>query len=230
MFDTALPSTIGHGTVHTRLSYSKAGPLGPWEWVDPAGLLAKPAFIPNGKMKEKEFDDHIIFPAHIPFTVQPPPPLSSKNGTTQQPAVVRVYYMGGNGPHNGARNTSLGLATLRADGFSGISGTSASSFQTTSKVKVTGKYLRVSVDRTSAGDDDVTATAAAFSFKIGVSSAKGLGVADCNGAEGGSDVTDAVVEYASGATFESLVGTSVVFEIQMAHAILYTISFTDTKN
>ena len=230
MFDTALPSTIGHGTVHTRLSYSKAGPLGPWEWVDPAGLLAKPAFIPNGKMKEKEFDDHIIFPAHIPFTVQPPPPLSSKNGTTQQPAVVRVYYMGGNGPHNGARNTSLGLATLRADGFSGISGTSASSFQTTSKVKVTGKYLRVSVDRTSAGDDDVTATAAAFSFKIGVSSVKGLGVADCNGAEGGSDVTDAVVEYASGATFESLVGTSVVFEIQMAHAILYTISFTDTKN
>ena len=158
MFDTALPSTIGHGTVHTRLSYSKAGPLGPWEWVDPAGLLAKPAFIPNGKMKEKEFDDHIIFPAHIPFTVQPPPPLSSKNGTTQQPAVVRVYYMGGNGPHNGARNTSLGLATLRADGFSGISGTSASSFQTTSKVKVTGKYLRVSVDRTSAGGDDVTAT------------------------------------------------------------------------
>ena len=225
-----MPSTIGHGTIHTRLSYSKAGPLGPWEWVDPAGLLAKPAFIPNGKMKEKEFDDHIIFPAHIPFTVQPPPPLSSKNGTTQQPAVVRVYYMGGNGPHNGARNTSLGLATLRADGFSGISGTSASSFQTTSKVKVTGKYLRVSVDRTSAGDDDVTATAAAFSFKIGVSSVKGLGVADCNGAEGGSDVTDAVVEYASGATFESLVGTSVVFEIQMAHAILYTISFTDTKN
>ena len=224
MFDTALPSTIGHGTVHTRLSYSKSGPLGPWQWVDPDGLLAKPAFIPNGKMKEKEFDDHIIFPAHIPFTVHPPL-LPSKNA----PTVVRVYYMGGNGPHNGARNTSLGLATLRADGFSGISGTSASSFQTTSKIEVTGKYLRVSLDRTSTSDDDAAA-AAVFSFKIGVSSVKGLGVADCNGAEGGSDVTDAVVEYASGATFESLVGTSVVFEIQMAHAILYTISFTDTKN
>ena len=215
VFDTALPSTFGHGTVHTRLSYSNAGPLGPWEWVDPDGLLGAP-LIPNGDMKKKEFDDHIIFPAHIPFTVHPSPSSNASN------SVVRVYYMGGNGPHNGARNTSLGLASLRADGFSGIAGTSASSFQTTSTVRVTGKYLRVSLDQKGGA-------AAAFSFKIGVRGVEGITVADCDGAEGGSGVTDAVVGYASGATFESLVGSSVLLDIQMAHAILYTISFTDTK-
>ena len=30
--------------------------------------------------------------------------------------VARVYYMGGNGPHGGARNSSFALATLRPDG------------------------------------------------------------------------------------------------------------------
>ena len=34
VFDTANPSTVGHGTVHTRLSFSTDGPTGDgWKWV-----------------------------------------------------------------------------------------------------------------------------------------------------------------------------------------------------
>ena len=32
----------------------------------------------------------------------------------------RLYYMGGNGPHSGARNSSFGLATLRRDGYAAV--------------------------------------------------------------------------------------------------------------
>ena len=52
---------------------------------------------------------------------------------------ARVYYMGGNGPHNGARNTSLALATLKSwEHFAGLSGTGN---VTLTKLKVTGKFL-----------------------------------------------------------------------------------------
>ena len=32
----------------------------------------------------------------------------------------RLYYMGGNGPHSGARNSSFGIATLRRDGYAAV--------------------------------------------------------------------------------------------------------------
>ena len=156
-------------------------------------------------MASKDFDDHIIFPAHTPF-------VDTASGN------VRVYYMGGNGPHNGARNTSLGLATLRRDGFAGIKGSGV--FTTAVKVKVTGKTLRVSVDDASSS----ARTTAAFGFKIGASGVKGLGIGDCVPVKSG--VTDAAVSYTGGIDFTSLIGTEVALEIEMEAAFLYTVSFT----
>ena len=37
----------------------------------------------------------------------------------------------GNGPHNGARNSSFALATLREDGFAGLKGTGTVDFTLT---------------------------------------------------------------------------------------------------
>merc|ERR1711997_739459 len=71
-------------------------------------------FIPRGKfgnpgsVEGGDFDSHIIFAAAHPIPVE---------------SAIRVYYMGGNGPHNGPRNSSLGLATLRHDGFVAVGGT-----------------------------------------------------------------------------------------------------------
>ena len=39
--------------------------------------------------------------------------------------------MGGNGPHNGARNSSFALATLREDGFAGVAGSGKAKFELT---------------------------------------------------------------------------------------------------
>ena len=51
--------------------------------------------------------------------------------------------MGGNGPHNGARNSSFGLATLGLDRFAGLAGTGT---LVTRAVIVTGKTLMLTAD------------------------------------------------------------------------------------
>ena len=81
-------------------------------------------------MASKDFDDHIIFPAHTPF-------VDTASGN------VRVYYMGGNGPHDQIRDSSFGLATLRPDGFACVRGTGTF---TTVELVVTGKTLTATVD------------------------------------------------------------------------------------
>ena len=53
--------------------------------------------------------------------------------------------MGGNGPHNGARNTSLGMSTLRMDGFAGVFTEKPVTIQTR-EVLVTGPVMRVTAD------------------------------------------------------------------------------------
>merc|ERR1712100_652342 len=75
-----------------------------WQFVS-AGGLTGPEIIPISGVGSPEFDSHICFAAHKPLVVNDD---------------VWFYYMGGNGPHNGARNSSLGLATLRIDGFAGL--------------------------------------------------------------------------------------------------------------
>jgi hypothetical protein len=149
------------------------------------------------------FDSHIIFSAHTPFA-----DAASEH--------VRVYYMGGNGPHNGPRNTSLGLATLRRDGFGGLAGSGTA---TTTK-------LRVPSGGAAAPRLTVTADvlgAAGGSVRVGAIGVSGLDAASAVPLTANS--TDAVVSFASGKTFADLAGQDVALEIVADSAMVYTIGF-----
>ena len=113
--------------VHCRLSYARQ-PEGPWTWVSKDGLTGGD-IIPLGKNSNapgdpgyepglpNDFDSHICFaaaPVHDPIAKQ-----------------EMLFYMGGNGPHNGARNSSFALATLREDGFAGVRGSGKAKFELT---------------------------------------------------------------------------------------------------
>ena len=63
-----------------------------WDPVDAPQSTTAAQFIPRGS--PAAFDSHIIFAAAHPV------PVPGEG--------IRVYFMGGNGPHNGPRNSSLG--------------------------------------------------------------------------------------------------------------------------
>ena len=114
------------------------------------------------------------------------------------------------GPHNGPRNSSIGLATLRLDGFGGVSGTGVA---TTVPIKVTGPTLTISVDLLAPGG----------SVRIGAKGASSLGVDASNLITANS--TDAAVQFADGKSFASLVGSNVTLVILAKDAIVYTVGF-----
>jgi hypothetical protein len=136
VFDTIKPSTFGYGKVHCRLVISEN--LQNWTWVDVGGLNGRD-FIPHGaQAPTNSFDSHICFAAARP--------LQMSNGS------ARIYYMGGNGPHNGQRNSSLGLATLQSwHHFAGVSGMGTI---TLGKLLVTGRTLCITVGTVESGEDD----------------------------------------------------------------------------
>lgn len=198
IFDTKNPSTVG--TVHTRLSWSLDSKK--WAWLDPDGLTGRP-FIPLGAHDKQvkgsmtpPFDSHIIFAAHTPIAVD---------------GEVRVYYAGGNGPHNGARNTSIGLATLRPDGFGGIAG--SGTLITTADLLVTGPTLTVTADINNYGG----------SVRVALQSEPGLGLA--NSVPILQNCTDAPVKFSEGKTLKSLIGKRVSIIAEINHGMLYTFGF-----
>ena len=117
--------TSPDGRVHCRLSWWSGNTADKWQWVDSGGLLGK-EFIRLGP--PGSYDSHICFAAHSPVVM---------------PDHIRLYYMGGNGPHNGARNESFAVATLRSDGFAGVAGTGEA---TTLALTATGTKLTVTAD------------------------------------------------------------------------------------
>ena len=118
----------GDQKVHCRLVWSKSA-TDWWQWVEgPAGLTTGRDFIALGGAGE--FDSHICF-ASKPVAM---------------PTEERLYYMGGNGPHSGARNSSFGLATLRKDGFAGLSAWTGHGSVTLLPLVVTGASLVVTAD------------------------------------------------------------------------------------
>jgi hypothetical protein len=82
VFDTDEPDQYGHGTVHTRLSWSNDSHH--WSWVDQGGLTGKP-LIPLGKMskdsKANDFDSHITFAGTFPIVMP-------------EDHSIRLYYAG----------------------------------------------------------------------------------------------------------------------------------------
>merc|ERR1719253_164043 len=142
------------------------------------------------------FDSHVCFAALRPVNT---------------PAGERIYYMGGNGPHSGARNSSFGLANLRSDGYAGFQGSGTFA---TRKVIVTGKFLLVT--------GDVLAPIGFFS--VG-SDADGLTLDYA--ASVFANVTNSKIEFRSGKDFSGLVGKEVTLHIRLQQATIYTVSFSD---
>ena len=85
-------------------------------------------FIPAGP--QGSFDSHVCFAAHMP--------MKMPDGSS------RIYYMGGNGPHSGARNSSFAVATLPADRYAGLKGTGE--IKETKMITVTGSKMTITAD------------------------------------------------------------------------------------
>lgn len=153
------------------------------------------------------FDSHICFAAK---------PIEVSDG------IPLIYYMGGNGPHDGWRNTSLGLATLPSvHRFAGIGG----SGRVTASVEtlVTGSQLTVTADSLTYG-----ATASGSSLRVGVQDVEGLSVEDAVPISlKKANVTEEVATFVSGMDFDGLVGKNVTFEMELVDAMVYSLGFTD---
>ena len=175
--------------MHCRLSWSADGLK--WGWVDPGGLTGK-EFVPAGTAGA--FDSHICFAAARPVE------LESEH---------RIYYMGGNGPHNGARNSSFGLATLGLDRFAGLAGTGT---VLTRELLVTGKTLMITADVGAGG-----------SVKVGASDAAGLGPSDATPIAAAA--TRAAVAFVGGKDFGGYIGKTLAFTIELSDATVYTVGF-----
>ena len=181
------------GHVHCRLSWAPET-TGPWEWVDKKVPLPGTEFIPAGAIGS--FDSHICFAAHSPIQTQ---------------EGVRIYYMGGDGPHNGARNSSFAMAMLRTDGFVGVKATDEAHF-TTAPLNVTGAQLVVSLDIPENVDGGLVS--------IGAVGVPGLGIEDAVPLS--ATGTDTKVAFTSGHDFSALIGRTVQLQINARHATLYT--------
>jgi hypothetical protein len=185
VFDATSPA----GHVHCRLSWSADARH--WSWVDPAGLTGAD-FVPAGAAGS--FDSHICFAAARPVE------LESEH---------RIYYMGGNGPHNGARNSSFGLATLGLDRFAGLAGTGT---VVTRAVLVTGKTLMLTADVKAGG-----------SLQVGSTDVAGLGPSDATPIT--ASVTRSAVTFSAGKDFAAFIGKTVSLTIKLTDATVYAIGF-----
>mmetsp|Transcript_8143 Transcript_8143/g.25111 ORF Transcript_8143/g.25111 Transcript_8143/m.25111 type:complete len:562 (+) Transcript_8143:164-1849(+) len=116
------------GTIHARLAFAPE-PQKCWQFVNKTR-----DFIPLGPA----FDSHIVFAAR-PVRDDP---------------LLRIYYMGGDGPHGGKRNTSLGLATIHPDRLAGLSPAAGEPYAVfnTRPLTCNGTTLTVTFDATSPSD------------------------------------------------------------------------------
>merc|ERR1712023_373578 len=128
VFNTKDPTTVG--TVQCRLAWSRE-PTSGWSWLAGADGLTGPELIPIDGAGSGAFDSNICFAAK---------PVVGPDGD------IWPYYMGGDGAHNGFRNSSLGLATLRPDGFAGIRADAEELSTTTVPLLVEGATLIITAD------------------------------------------------------------------------------------
>jgi len=191
VFDAASPET--EGRVHCRLYAQARGAQNASAPFSPVGD-AGADFIPLGA--DGDFDSHICFAAAHPLLGSP----------------TRIYYMGGNGPHNGERNSSLGLALLRADGFASVAAPTQGA-AVISNVTVSAARLTATVDVLSAGG----------SVRIGARGVPGLGLADSTPFT--ASATDAEVTFAGGRNFAALVGQIVDFDVEIVAGAVFTLGF-----
>lgn len=190
VYDSKDESTFGSGKVHCRLAYS-TDPTRGWDWVDKDDDL-----IPLGIQGANATDPDNAFDSHVCFAAKP----------VTFGGVERIYYMGGNGPHSGERNSSLGLAVLRRDGFASVRGTG--NF-TTVDLKVAASTLRLTVDVFN--DDAYVQLCQINDTRVDAERMQ-------------NNVTDAKVDDLD---LSSYIGQYVHLTFQLHDAALYTLAFSD---
>ena len=185
VFDDEQTTKFGHGKVHCRLAYTEQPQHG-WH-------LLPTDFIPLGTLNPNTFDSHEIFLAALPIT-------HDHQG--------RLYYMGGNGPHNGDRNSSLSVAYLREDGFVAVKGTGAVE---TLALLVSQPTLRLTAD--------------VFSDQ-GYLRLKTVNGVNVNAQDITGNVTDAPIE---GLDLSRCLNTSATFLFHLKDAAFYTLSMNEHR-
>ena len=150
--------------------------------------------------EEGSFDWGCVYAAAYPFL---------KDGRLQ------LYYGGSDGPHTDWRAGYLGLATLRPDGFAGLTpvkkGRTAA--LVTQPVQCSGRQLRLSAD----ADGGLVRAALA--------DVDGKGLADSISVQ--ADVTDLPLQWRDEQDLASLVGREIQLIFELHDATLYSFSFSD---
>ena len=184
------------GHVHCMLSWSADSVT--WQWVDSeGGLDALKEFIPAGHAGD--FDSHICFAAHLP--------LRMPDGSS------RIYYMGGNGPHDGKRDTSLGLVSMQPDRFVGVTAVNGGVGPVSAisvPVKIAEPRMIVSVDVEPGG-----------SFQVEIPGTVPLARSRPITSSG----TDVEVDFPAYRSLEPLLGQVRKLEVHMEWASFYTLGF-----
>ena len=185
MFDTATD------LVDCELAWSRDTVQ--WQRVSPGTPL-----IERGA--EGSFDWGCVYAGAYPFL---------KDGRLQ------LYYGGSDGPHTDWRSAHLGLATLRPDGFAGL--TPANRTQTatlvTQPVQCSGRRLHVSAD------------ADGGMIRAAVAEVDGRSLADSVPVQ--ADVTDQPLQWRDGSDLPALEGREIRLIFELRDATLYSFSFSD---
>eukprot|EP01084_Bolivina_argentea_P153596 267824_1 len=163
-------------------------------------------FIPLSDINSKQFDSYICFAAAFPIIY---------NDT------ILLYYVGSDGPHSdlSKRNSSFGLATIRLDGFAGITNINRNKVAViqTYQLMVNGKYFIVNIDSINSGI-----------AKVGFKNVNGFNVNDCDVIQ--SNVTDYVVSWKGNKELNGLFGTNIIIQFELNNSILYTFGFVNSTD
>ena len=164
-----------------------------WQRVSPGTPL-----IERGA--EGSFDWGCVYAGAYPFL---------KDGRLQ------LYYGGSDGPHTDWRAAYLGLATLRPDGFAGLTPVNKTQTATlvTQPVQCNGRQLRLSAD------------AAGGVVRAALADVDGKGLADSVPIQ--ADVTDLPLQWRDGQDLAALVGREIQLIFELQDATLYSFSFSD---
>jgi hypothetical protein len=184
-----------------------------WHRIEPGHDL-----VPQGP--EGSFESHIVYgsiPVEDPAT-----------------GVIREYYFGGDGPHFGVRNSSLGLSEFRASGLAGVGAEREWVWPVvgdTVPLKVTGRHLVVTADTdTVLGENNAGMDLIIPNGSVAISVAatvdgtqQTMEPLQCDVLTG-HNVTDMALD---GCDFSHLIGQEVVLTLRVSGgALLYTVGFS----
>eukprot|EP01084_Bolivina_argentea_P289734 497582_1 len=173
------------------------------EWFRLGAYHDKDANIIQRNVHSKDFDSHLCFAGLFPVDM-------NEN-------ITRFYYTGANNtffPGNPGRQTSMGFANIRKDGWAGLTNTNPQQIANliSHSFSVNGNNLIITID--------VYNTPISGSVRVGFKGINNYGVSDCEYIR--ANVTNYVVKWKSGSDISSLKGKKVQLQIELNNAVLYT--------